>query len=258
MPLVRDRCICLRKVEFSETSQILHLLSQEHGIVRLIAKGAHRRTKAGHSKFDGGVDLLDVGEAVFTHDVSKDLCILTEWSLREGQLALRSDLRAVHLGTYGVELTGELLEQHDPVPQIFYRLEQTLTDLASPRREEAFLAFELDLLRDTGFLPELAGCVMCGRVIAEREPQVFFSASQGGVVCRDCEPTIKDRLPIDLRLLRMVQNLLKLPRANGSIQRLPRLTRAQTDPLNLLLAEHVEQMLGKRMRLPRWILKPAR
>src|SRR3712207_7995583 len=53
MPLVRDRCICLRRTEYSETSQILTLFAREHGIVRAIAKGAHRRTKAGASKFDG-------------------------------------------------------------------------------------------------------------------------------------------------------------------------------------------------------------
>ena len=89
MPLVHDRCICLRKVEFSETSQILTLFARQHGINRVIAKGAHRRTKAGASKFDGGIDLLDVGEAVFSHDLAKDLPPLTEWGLREGHLELR-------------------------------------------------------------------------------------------------------------------------------------------------------------------------
>ena len=79
MPLVRDRSICLRVTEFSETSQVVTLLSREHGLVRAIAKGAHRKTKAGASKFDGGMDFLEVGEAVFTHDVAKDLAILTEW-----------------------------------------------------------------------------------------------------------------------------------------------------------------------------------
>ena len=61
MSLVRDRCICLRKTEYSETSQILTLFGRDLGIVGVIAKGAHRRTKAGASKFDGGIVLLDVG-----------------------------------------------------------------------------------------------------------------------------------------------------------------------------------------------------
>jgi hypothetical protein len=37
-------------------------------------------------------------------------------------------------------------------------------------------------------------------------------------------------------------------------QRLPRLTRHQTDPINRLLADHVEHTLGKRLRLSRYVL----
>src|SRR5438034_419460 len=81
--LARDRCVCLRKVEYSETSQILLLFGREHGLLRVIAKGAHRKTKVGASKFGGGLDLLDVGDAVFTFDPAKELNILTEWDLRE-------------------------------------------------------------------------------------------------------------------------------------------------------------------------------
>ena len=49
MALVQDRCICLRKVEYSETSQILMLMSREHGVQRVIAKG-------GASPHQGGVE----------------------------------------------------------------------------------------------------------------------------------------------------------------------------------------------------------
>src|SRR6476660_3657684 len=122
MPLVNDRCICLRKLEYSETSQILTLFARDHGITRVIAKGAHRRTKAGASKFDGGVDLLDVGEAVFSQDLAKDLPPLTEWGLREWHLDLRRDLRGISLGLYAAELVSRLFEEHDPHPQLFDRL----------------------------------------------------------------------------------------------------------------------------------------
>src|SRR5215210_5518534 len=138
MALARDRCICLRKVEYSETSQILLLFGREHGLLRVIAKGAHRRTKAGASKFDGGVDLLDIGDAVFTHDHARDLDTLIEWSLREGNLELRQALRGIYLGLYTAELVGRLVEEHDPHPELFDRVESTLAALGTPRREEAF------------------------------------------------------------------------------------------------------------------------
>lgn len=253
MALVHDRCICLRKTEFSETSQILTLFSREHGITRVIAKGAHRRTKAGASKFDGGIDFLDVGQAVFSHDPARDLVPLTEWSLREGHLTLRASLRGIYLGLYAGELVSRLIEEHDPHPELFDRLESALPELATPRREEAFLAFEMDLLRESGYLAELFNCVACGASLEERGP-VFFSCERGGTVCRDCESAIPDRSPMDPRLLRLLQGILQLPRANGSPRRLPQLTRHQSDPINRLFAMQIQHTLGRSLRLPKYVL----
>jgi DNA repair protein RecO (recombination protein O) len=253
MPLSDDRCICLRKVEYSETSQILTLFGRTHGLMRVIAKGAHRTTKAGASKFGGGIDLLDVGQAVFTLDLEKQLGTLTEWKLLDGHLELRRSLRAMYLAQYAAELISFLIEEHDPHPDLYDRLEQTLSDLSTPRQEEAFLAFELDLLRETGYLAELATCVSCNSTLTEREP-AFFSPGRGGVICRNCEGVVPDRMAVDNRLLRMVQSILRLPRAGAAAQRLPRLTRHQTDPINRLLAEHVEHTLGRRLRLPIYVL----
>jgi len=253
MPLVRDRCICLRKIEYSETSQILTLFAREHGITRVIAKGAHRRTKAGASKFDGGLDLLDLGEAVFSHDPAKDLPPLTEWGLREGHLALRQNLRGIYLGLYAAELVSRLIEEHDPHPQLFDRFERTIPELATPKREESFLAFQLDLLRESGYLAELFACVCCGSMMDERAP-AYFSAARGGVVCRNCEQTTPDRSQVDARLLRLLQTVLRLPRANGSPQRLPQLTRHQTDPINRMFADQIQHTLGRGLRLPRYVL----
>ena len=256
MAMVGDRCICIRKTEYSETSQILTLLGREHGLFRAIAKGAHRRTKAGASKFDGGADLLDVGDAVAALNVARDLNTLTEWKLRDGHLALRTNLRGMYLGLYAAELIGSLLEEHDPHSELFDRLEAVLGDVATVKSEEAFLAFELDLLQQTGHLPRLTGCVECDGNIDDREG-VYFSPARGGVICRNCEAATPDRISIDPRLLRLAQQVIALPRSNGSPQRLPRLTRHQTDPLNRLLANHIQYFTGKRMSMPRHVVGKA-
>lgn len=251
MALAHDRCICLRKTEYSETSQILSLFGKTHGIVRVIAKGAHRRTKAGASKFDGGLDLLDLGEAVFSHASEKQLGTLTEWGLREGHLELRRNLRSMYLGLYAGELVGSVLEEHDPHPELFTRFERVLIDLATPRLEESFLAFELDLIRESGYLPELTACVECGVNISDR---AAFSPRLSGLVCRNCEISAPDRMQIDPRLIRMVQGILALPQSNGAPRRLPHLTRHQTDPINRMLAEHIQHTLTRRLRMTSYIL----
>lgn len=254
MSLQPDRCICLRKFEYSETSQILTMLARQSGLIRLIAKGAHRKTKAGASKFGGGIDLLEVGQAVFTFDTRKDLSTLCEWTLLEGHLPLRSSLRGLYLGQYAAELITMLFQEHDPHPLLFDRLEQSLLEFATPRREEAFLSYELDLLREAGFLPELQNCIGCGRVMGN-DMQAYFSPGRGGVACRSCESTIPDRMSLDGRLLRLLQGILRLPRNGAEPQRLPRLTRHQTDPLNRLLAFHIEHTLGRRLRLREYVLE---
>jgi DNA repair protein RecO (recombination protein O) len=248
MPLVSDRCICVRKFEYSETSQILTLLSRGHGLLRVMAKGAHRRTKAGSSRFDGGADLLDSGQAVFTNDTSKDLATLTEWKLLEGHLELRQNLRGIYLGLYAAELICALFEEHDVHERLFDRTEWVLGELAGNRREEAFLAFELDLLREAGFSPQLEACVGCGSMVRDREA-VYFSPARGGLVCANCSAVIPDRIEVDGRLLRLLRTMQS---AGGD--RLPQLTRYQTDPLNRLLAEQVEHAVGKRLRMPPYVV----
>ena len=250
MPLASDQCVCLRRVEFSETSQILHLLSRQHGLLKLIAKGAHRRTKAGASKFDGGVDLLDVGDAVFTDDLNREMGTLTEWKLRDGHLPLRENLRTLYLAEYAMEITLLQLENRDPHPQLFDELIHLLDELATPRLEEAFLAFQLQLLRLTGHLPQFTQCASCGKSPAERQP-VFFSPGRGGLICHDCESSAPDRIHFDPRLLRLVQGMLHFP------NRLPRLSRAQTDPINRLIGEYLMHTLSRRLRMWRYVIPHA-
>jgi DNA repair protein RecO (recombination protein O) len=249
MALVSDRCICLRKFEYSETSQILSLFAREHGLLRVIAKGAHRKTKAGASKFGGGIDLLDTGQAVFTNAPERELATLTEWQLTDGHLDLRRNLRTLYASLYIAELVTMFFQEHDAHPQLFDRLSQTLAEIATPRIEESLLSFQLDLLREAGYLPELEACVSCGNPM--NDGLVYFSPARGGVICRNCETLTPDRIEIDVRLLRIIQGVLRLP------NRLPRLTRHQTDPINRMLASHVEHTLSKRLRMSPYVV-PAR
>lgn len=256
MPLEADRCICLRKTEYSETSQIVTLFSRKHGIFRAIAKGSHRRTKAGSSRFDGGMDYLDIGDAVFTHDPARDLAILTEWGLREGHLELRQNLRAIYLALFAAELVSRLIEEHDAHPEIFDRLEATLGRLGTARLEQSFLLFELDLLREAGYLPEMNACVSCGSSMQRFQPQerAYFSLARGGSVCQSCEGAILDRGQLDPRLLGLVQGLLRLPRVEGGFPPLPRLERRHTDPLNRLFAAHIERTLGRSLQMTKYVV----
>jgi DNA repair protein RecO len=159
----------------------------------------------------------------------------------------------MYLGLYEAELLSMLLPDNDPHRELFLRFEKTLIDLGTEKAEETFLAFQLDLLHQTGHLADLNSCVECGKLIVEGR-SAFFSPGRGGSICQDCAAVITDRIRFDPRLLRLTQQLLKLPRANGTPLRLPRLSRHQTDPLNHLFAEQVNHTLGRRLRMPGYVL----
>lgn len=254
MPLISDRAICLRKHEWSETSQILSLLTERHGLIRVVARGAHRTTKAGASKFDGGVDLLDEGDALFTDRVDRDLNTLAEWKLVDGHRGLRQGLRPLYLSLYLAEVVGALFEAQDPHPSVFTRFRWTIDCLPTVAIEEAGLAMVLDAALEAGLAPELAGCVVCQRSIVH-DRAAFMSAEQGGVVCRYCERGVPDRIAVDPRAITLASHVARLPRfEDGSVGNLPRLTRRDVDPIHTILARHLEHNVGHGLRLARRIV----
>lgn len=250
MPLVRDSAVCLRVSPYSESSQIVTLFCREYGRIRLIAKGALRRTKAGKSKFDGGLDLLDSGLAIFSHAPEKDLSLLTEWQLRDGHLALRKNLRATYLGLYAGELIDRLIEEHDAHPKLFDQFERLLLRLPGDDvRESVSLAFQLNLLRQTGVLPDFSRCI--GGATPSRARQLAFVPSESRLACDDEVDAHRDAIELPREALDAIVSLLRLARTGGD---LPRLTRDQTDPANAVLAAHVREQTGQRLRLARYVL----
>ncbi len=251
MPLVRDQAVCLHVLPYSETSQIVSLLTREHGRIRLIAKGAIRRTKAGKSNFDGGLDLLDSGDAVFSHAPERDLSILTEWRLRDGHLALRGDLRAMYLGLYAAELVERLLEEQDAHPRLFDQFERLLVRLAEPESREAVsLAFSLNLLRQVGVLPDFARCA--GGTPVQAATRIAFSPRMARLVCDEQVEETPDALPLPRAALEAISSLLRLARAGGT---LPVIDRARADEANRLIIAHVQEQSSARLRTARYVLR---
>jgi DNA repair protein RecO (recombination protein O) len=252
MPLARDDALCLRVTPFSESSQVTSLLTRGHGRVRLLAKGATRRTKAGKSKFDGGLDLLDAGIAMFAHVPERDLGLLHEWKLTDGHPGLRGSLRSAWQGLYAAELVDALLEEHQPVPRLFDNLARLLKRLTEPRsREAAFLAFQLNLLRRSGILPDLSRCAdgTTVREVVERDRPVAFLPGEAVLICGD--RAMREGVPLPASALGAMASLLRLARSGGD---LPELTRAQVDPASRVIAAHVQHEIGRRLRTARLTL----
>ncbi len=238
MPTVSDNAICIRRWDYSETSQTVSLFLRNHGIVRGLVKGAKR---AGGG-FDGGIDLLTHGQVVAIVKPSRDLATVTAWHLVEIFRSLRERLEANRAGLYMADLVHHMLSEHDPHPSLFDALCEALRrldDVAEIPR--TLLRYEWALLCETGYRPQLDRDAETGEALPPGGPTLAFSPSAGGVVADSGAP---DRWRVRRETIDVLRAMAEDRPADGDG---PRLERA-----NRLLAAYIRELLGHEPKAMRW------
>jgi DNA repair protein RecO (recombination protein O) len=186
MGLIQDDAIVLRRLDYSETSEVLVGLTREHGKVRFIGKGLRKSTK---KRFSPGIDLLERGELVLYVRQSRQdaLATLREWDQVTQYWGLRDHIDRLMAAQYIADVTAGLTEDWDPHPVLFSKLDEALVSLSTADRVFSVLVgYQRAVLEEAGVFPKLDGCVVCaGRIDTTRE--VYFSSFEGGLLCRDCE-----------------------------------------------------------------------
>src|SRR5438045_6708687 len=155
MPSEKSRAIVLKLIEFSETSCVTTLFTEDFGKVGALAKGA-RRPKG---PFEGALDLLALIRIVFLRKSSDALDLLTEAKLERRFRSAQRDLARLYAGYYVAELLSELTEPGDPHRELFQAADACLLalDQGAPV-PETVLRFELVGLREAGHAPSLEQC----------------------------------------------------------------------------------------------------
>jgi DNA repair protein RecO (recombination protein O) len=181
------QAICIHTTDYSDTSQVLAFLTRENGPVRVIAKGIKRSTKTRPAQ---AVDLLSEGELVFSPARSGGLGTLAEFSETVSRRELRSGLPRINAALYLIEIVGAMLPAEDPAPEVFDLLHNALDRLGQPDAPISAVAayFQWRFLRNVGLLGDLSTCVACGMSLREcsQAGPVWFSATQGGIICDRC------------------------------------------------------------------------
>ncbi len=197
MALIKDIAIVIRRLDYSETSQVLVVFARETGQQRLIAKGVKRGTK---SKAATGIDLLELGFVVYSRRAESEAALgtLTEWRQEDVHPAVRRNLAAWYAAQYAADRTAQATQEGDPHPELFDALKHLLESEAWSRPLAALAWYLCVLLREVGLVPQFERCAACG---AERASVscVYFSARQGGLLCRDCEPAFVEKRRVDPR-----------------------------------------------------------
>lgn len=193
MALFKDTGLVIRRLDYSEASQVLVVFCRETGQQRLIAKGSKRGTK---SRASVGIDLLELGRLVYSRrpESEAQLGTLTEWRQVEVFARVRSDLAAWYAAQYAADRTAHATQENDPHPELFDAFAAYLASDEPPLA--GLVRYLVALLREIGLMPQLGACVGCH---TPRSLTVchYFSARQGGLLCRDCEPAYAEKRRIE-------------------------------------------------------------
>ncbi len=201
--LKKDEAVCIRTIDYSETSQIVTFFGRATGKIRAIAKGSKRPK----SPFGGPIETFSCGPIVFTEPRGQKLSVLTEFEQRNIFAGLRSNLFALNGAFLAAELLSSLTIDSDPHPQLYEGFKQFLqstghlTVSSEQMTSKAGLLarlvpFQLNLLQEVGTFPVLDHCTNCKRIFSNEWREVYFSSSANGLVCRDCEASFVDKVKL--------------------------------------------------------------
>lgn len=223
MPAIKDQAVCIRIVDWSETSQIAVLMTEDHGKVSAVAKGAKRQTPSVLAKFSGGIELLTAGEAVMIVKRGAELATLTEWDLLDAHWHLRGDYRAYRLGMYAADLVHHIVQDHDAHPRTYRALRSFLSevrDVAKP--QAALLRFQWEVVEDMGLRPVLETDAETGEELSGEGEALGFSAAAGGVVA---DTGRGDRWRVRRSTVRLLRDLAEGRELGGDDEALTRANR---------------------------------
>ena len=237
------KAVIISHKDFGEADRLVILFSLEGGKIRALAKGVRkiRSRKAAYLEpFMHSKVVLARG---------KTFWIITQADAIHNNLAIRDSLEKTGQAAYVMELTDRLSIEEEPAPAVFRLLVNTLNRINEGG--DAFNAlrfFELRLLDQAGFRPDLMDCVGCGRKITARDQ--YFSSVQGGVLCPACGESHNYARKVSMNALRFLRHFQRS--AFSDIADVPVPSAAQAE-MTALMNNYISSIVERKLNAPDFI-----
>lgn len=243
--LQKDKAVCLRRSDFSETSQVALFFAREAGKLDAIAKGSKRPK----SSFDGPIEIFSFGDIVFSPAKSGNLATLTEFAQKPLFFHSQASLFVLNCSLFSAELIESFTEHYDPHPKLFDALIEFLHDLQHTDNESQALGllvlFQLTLLKEIGSQPVLSECVNCNRNFGVDWNEIYFSSSANGLVCQNCEQAFVDKVRLSQPCGRCLADLRLIGKTNQKVLR----------EIEKVLIYHFTEMMRRTPKMAKYFLK---
>lgn len=143
MRSLKTEGIVIKRQNFGEADIFLTIFTKRFGKMKILAKGVRRI----HSRRGPNIEFFNQG--VFFIHKGKTFDILTEVMVLETFPRIRKKLELIGLAYHVCELIEGLCAEHQPHPNVYELLAETLNELD----KGIIQRFEIGLLAELGFLP---------------------------------------------------------------------------------------------------------
>jgi len=246
--LTKDTAICIRTIDYSETSQIVTFFTRANGKISAIAKGSKRPKSA----FGGPIEILSFGKIVFSNSTKEKLATLTEFEQQPAFTHLSGNFFALNCCLFAAELVNNLTRDCDPHPELFDRFLQFLKDIQVTGHESRvtislLILFQLALLKEVGLQPILSYCVNCKTSHESRATshEIYFSSSANGLICRDCEASFADKIRLTRNATACLSNLKQIAQSDEKT----------LNEIEQVLIYHFTEILGRPPKMAKYIAR---
>lgn len=184
--------IIIKEKSYSETSKLITLITKEHGVINLLAKGA----KTLKSPLRSTTTKLTHGYFNIIYKENK-LCTLKEVDIIDYYKNIKQDINKISYASYILELVEQVIKQtnnEETFDNLIYslkKIEENMNPLVITN------ILELKCLDYLGVMPILDSCSVCGN-----KSIITISANQGGYICKNCR---KDETIVDEKTIKLIR-----------------------------------------------------
>ena len=199
---LKTPAVIIRRARLKEADRVITLFTKELGKVSAVAKGV-RKAK---SKLAGHLETLTYTDITLARGKNLDTIIGSQ--TLSPYLSIRNSLERTAYALYFTELVYHFAPEGQVNTTLFGLLVETLETLGATANPELLARyFELNLLKDLGYRPELRRCLGCGAEL--KAVTNYFAPASGGVLCSDCAASNPTAYPVSVSGLKVMRFLLE-------------------------------------------------
>jgi len=239
----QTEAIIIKKIKLGEAGRILTLYTPYLGKIQAVAKGVRRP----RSKLAGHLELLTHSQVSLAR--GRNIDTITGSQTINSFLPLKSDLQLTSYALYAIELINQFTVDNIENHPLFELLLETMHCLCEGGDNELVLRyFELHLLDQVGYRPQLQQCVSCHSTL--KPTTNSFCPSAGGMLCSNCSQS----QPLTYLLSVNAQKVLRLLQNNDySIASRLEINPELSHQLEMVMRNYLKYLLEKEIKSAVWL-----